>query len=339
MKTLLLALHASVVLVVPGAFAQASSPRVLKLAHQFPATSGNEGDFRDRLARRFAAEVEKRTAGAIRVEVFAENKLVKPDQYVDALKAGTADFILTPVNNLFGKIPELAVTILPGVIKSYEHGMTWKAAPVGRDLAALFEQNGIIMTSWMWQAAGIVSLEKPIVVPEDLRDLRVRGAGKGVDYMLSAAGGKVVSMASSEIPKAFRERRIDAAVTAATSLNAFKLNDFCKAVTTPRNRAIFYFLTPILASKSTLESLTPDQRRVVIEVAVGLEKFGIDSARADEDAVATSYLHGGARVSDMDEEQWTLWQNVARAAAWRDYERTVPNGALWIQKALAVPVP
>ncbi len=317
--------------------AQVPAPRVLKLAHQFPVTLGEEGDFRDRLARKFAAEVEKRSAGSLRVEVYAANKLVKPDEYVDALKAGTADFILTPVNNIFGKIPELAVTILPGIIKGYEHGMRWRSAPVGHDLVALFDRNGIAMLSWMWQAAGIVSLERPIVVPEDLRDLRIRGAGKGVDSMLSAMGAKVVSMASSEIPKAFREHRIDAAVTAATSLNAFKLNDFCRAVTTPRNRALFYFLTPILASKATLASLTPEHRRIVQEVAVGLERFGTESARADEEAVASSYLQGGAWVSDMDEEQWELWQKVARAAAWREFERTVPQGAQWVEKALAVP--
>jgi hypothetical protein len=39
----------------------------------------------------------------------------------------------------------------------------------------------------------------------------------------------------------------------------------------------------------------------------------------------------------MDEEQWIMWQRVARAAARRDYERTVPKGEEWLKKALAVP--
>jgi hypothetical protein len=36
----------------------------LKISHQFPGGTVTEGDFRDRLCRMFAAEVEKRTKGA-----------------------------------------------------------------------------------------------------------------------------------------------------------------------------------------------------------------------------------------------------------------------------------
>ena len=37
----------------------------LKISHQFPGGTIDEGDFRDRLCRRFAAELEKRTNGGI----------------------------------------------------------------------------------------------------------------------------------------------------------------------------------------------------------------------------------------------------------------------------------
>jgi TRAP-type transport system periplasmic protein len=38
----------------------------LKISHQFPGGSISEGDFRDRLARMFGAEVEQRTKGALK---------------------------------------------------------------------------------------------------------------------------------------------------------------------------------------------------------------------------------------------------------------------------------
>lgn len=41
--------------------AQAQMPRVIKISHQFPAATNEDGDFRDRLVRRFAAEVEKQS--------------------------------------------------------------------------------------------------------------------------------------------------------------------------------------------------------------------------------------------------------------------------------------
>ena len=60
---------------VSGATAQ--QPRVLKISHQFPASTGADGDFRDQLARKFAADVEKRTNGSLKVEVYPASSLVK----------------------------------------------------------------------------------------------------------------------------------------------------------------------------------------------------------------------------------------------------------------------
>lgn len=317
--------------------AHAQQVRVLKIGHQFPGGTIEEGDFRDRLCRKFAAEVEKRTNGTLKCEVFPQNKLVKPEGQLDALKSGAMDLCLMPLNNGFDKLPELNVTLLPGVIKSYEQGLRWKTAPIGHDVTTLLEQHGAVTLTWVWQAAGIVAAIRPVLVPDDVRDLRVRGAGKSVDTVLTVVGGKVVSMASSEIPKAFREGKVDAAITSSTSLVAFKLQDFCRAVTTPRLRALFYFPEPLLMSKLTFDSLTPDQKRIVTEVGASLEKFALDCARADDETLARTYLAANAAVADMDEEQWVMWQRVARAAAWRDYERTVPKGDEWLKKALAVP--
>ena len=42
----------------------ARAATTLKISHQFPGGSLDEGDFRDRLCRKFAQEIEKRTNGA-----------------------------------------------------------------------------------------------------------------------------------------------------------------------------------------------------------------------------------------------------------------------------------
>lgn len=48
------------------AAAQAGS---LKISHQFPGGTLTEGDFRDRLCRRFAADIDKRSSGALKAAV------------------------------------------------------------------------------------------------------------------------------------------------------------------------------------------------------------------------------------------------------------------------------
>src|SRR5471030_1759469 len=123
MKLRILASLGLILLLVASSPAHAQQIRVLKIGHQFPGGTAEEGDFRDRLCRRFAAEVERRTNGALRFEIFPGNKLVKPEGQLDALKSGAMDFCLMPLNNGFDKLPELNVTLLPGVIKSYEQAL------------------------------------------------------------------------------------------------------------------------------------------------------------------------------------------------------------------------
>jgi len=44
----------------------AAEAKVIKISHQWPAGTADEGDFRARLAHKFAEEVEKRTNGALK---------------------------------------------------------------------------------------------------------------------------------------------------------------------------------------------------------------------------------------------------------------------------------
>lgn len=311
--------------------------RVLRIGHQFPGSTGAEGDFRDRLCRLFAEELAKRTNGALRGEVFPANKLVKPEGQLEALSNGTMDVALMPLNNTFAKLPELNVTLLPGVIRSYEQALRWKTAPIGKEISEPLEKNGVLILTWIWQGAGIVALERPVLLPEQIRGLRVRGLGRATDIMLGAAGAQMQAMPSSEIAKAFRERKLDVALTSSTSLVAFKLQDFCRAVTTPRILSLFFIPEPFVISKSVFLSLTPAQQKIVREIGDSFEKVALDFARADDQKLAEVYLATNALVADMDEEQWLRWQMIAKAVAWRDYEKQIPRGAEILKKALEVP--
>ena len=52
---------------LPGIARIAQTAGTLKISHQFPGGTIDSGDFRDRLVRKFAADVEKRTTGAFEI--------------------------------------------------------------------------------------------------------------------------------------------------------------------------------------------------------------------------------------------------------------------------------
>src|SRR4051812_33027935 len=75
-----------------------SQNAALKISHQFPSGSLTEGDFRDRLCRKFAAEVEKRTNGALKAAVYPGSSLMKTNAQFSSMRKGALDMSLVPLS-------------------------------------------------------------------------------------------------------------------------------------------------------------------------------------------------------------------------------------------------
>src|SRR5260370_22058967 len=79
-------------------FGTAAVAQVLKISHQFPGGTITEGDFRDRLCRMFAAEMERRTNGPLIGQVYPNSSLIKTGAQVSALRKGALDVSLYPIS-------------------------------------------------------------------------------------------------------------------------------------------------------------------------------------------------------------------------------------------------
>src|SRR5262249_16533523 len=103
-----------------GPRAVAPSPAPPQTSPHFPPPRGNEGDFRDRLCKRFAADVEKKTNGALKFEIYANSSLMKVNSQFSAMRKGALDLSLVPISYSGGEVPELNIGLLPALVPSYE---------------------------------------------------------------------------------------------------------------------------------------------------------------------------------------------------------------------------
>src|SRR6266487_2319213 len=77
---------------------RAQAPRTLKISHQFPGGTLEQGDFRDRLCRRFAAEVQKRSNGSLKFEIYPGSSLMKTNAQFSSMRKGALDLSLVPLS-------------------------------------------------------------------------------------------------------------------------------------------------------------------------------------------------------------------------------------------------
>ena len=328
-RTLLGALAAAPVFSISNVWA---APTTLKISHQFPGGSPTEGDFRDRLCRQFAADVEKKTKGALKFEIYPGSSLMKTNAQFSSMRKGALDLSLVPLSYAGGEVPEVNIGLMPGLVTSYEQGYGWKNAAVGKELNRILLEKGIVVVSWIWQAGGMASRGKPIIEPEDAKGLKIRGGSREMDLILKDAGAAVVSLPSNEIYAAMQTGAMDAALTSSTSLISFRLEEVSKGLTSGRGKSYWFMFEPLMMSKAIFDKLTKDEQAAIMSVGAELETFARKAAQQDDVAVAAVYQKAGAKVADLSDATVKKWQAIARRTAWKDYGARNEN----CQKLLAL---
>ncbi len=299
--------------------ARAADARVLKISHQFPGGTVEQGDFRDRLVRRFAASVQEKTGGSLAFEIYPGSSLMKTVAQFSALRRGALDLSLYPLAYAGGEVPEVNVGLMPCLVTSYAQGLAWKTAPIGQELSAVLDKRGVKILTWIWQGGGVASRAGAVAKPDDTKGLKIRGASREMDLMLKAAGGIISSVTSDETYAAMQTGSLDAAVTSSTSLISFRLQEIAKNVTTARGGSFWFMFEPLIMSKQIFDSLTPDQQAAITEVGAAQEPFALEAAKADDQALAEIYGKVGVKVVDMTADDIAKWKAVAQDSAWKDY--------------------
>ncbi len=296
-----------------------AAARTLKISHQFPGGTIEQGDFRDRLVRKFAATVQEKTHGDLAFEIYPGSSLMKTVAQFSALRRGALDLSLYPLAYAGGEVPEVNVGLMPMLVTTYKQGMAWKAADIGRELTAVLDKRGVKILTWIWQAGGCASRAGAVISPDDTKGLKVRGGSREMDLMLKAAGGIISSVPSDEIYAAMQTGTLDGAITSSTSLISFRLQEIAKNVTSGRQGSFWFMLEPLLMSKSIFESLPADQQQVLTETGTSLEDFALQAAKADDDSLAAIYEKANAKVSDFNADALGKWREIAQATAWKDF--------------------
>ena len=325
-----LALGMSMVLAALPASAQNT---VIKISHQFPGGTIDKGDFRDRLVRMFAAEVEKRTKGSVKFEIYPGSSLMKTNAQFSAMRKGALDMSLVPLSYAGGEVPETNIGLMPGLVTSYEQSAAWKNAAVGKELTKILADKGVVMVSWIWQAGGMASRGKPIVEPEDAKGMKIRGGSREMDLILKEAGAAVVTLPSNEIYAGMQTGAMDAALTSSTSLISFRLEEVSKALTTGRGKSYWFMLEPLMMSKAAFDRLSKEQQAVILQVGAEMEAFALKEAKEDDEEVAKVFAKAGAKTVDLSDATVKKWQDIARRTAWKDFAAKNANTAKLLQLA------
>ena len=267
--------------------------RHLKISHQFPGGTIDPGDFRDRLVRKFAQDVEKRTNGALKFDIYPNSSLVKVNSQFSALRRGALDLSLVPISYSGGEVPETNIGLLPALVPSYEVGSKWKNAEVGKFLSQILAEKGVLVVTWIWQAGGVASRTQ--AARRSRRREGHEGARRQPRDGHDVQGCRRVR-AVAAVERDLRgdaDRRDGRGAHVVDEPHLVPARGGVEGLTSGRGKSYWFMFEPLLMSKQVFDKLPKPQQDAIMAVGAELEKFAVDSAMADDKAVAGVYVEGG----------------------------------------------
>jgi TRAP-type transport system periplasmic protein len=149
-------------------------------SHAQPVTllmgTGHSADTASSMAMEiFKAEVERRTDGAIQVEVVYDMKLGSILDIVQKVRAGAVFATWLPTTYLSRLVPEVDAINLPFVFNSYEEVLQVLDGPTGALIKAKLDAKGFTTLALMNSGGrNVMNAKRPLTAPADFKDLKLR---------------------------------------------------------------------------------------------------------------------------------------------------------------------
>jgi len=226
----------------------------LKLSHWVPASHPLQKALED-----WGAAVEQASGGTLKYKVFPAQQLGKAFDHYDMARDGIAD--LTYINPGYqpGRFPVIAAGELPFLMSDAKGGSMGLDAWY-RKYAEKEMKDVKFCLAFIHAASGIHSRTKKIVVPDDIRGMKVRPADATIANFVTQLGGTNVQSSAPEVRDIIGRGVADAVTFPWGSLVLFGIDK----VTKYHMDAPLYVTTfAFVFNKDRYNEMSPRQKKAV----------------------------------------------------------------------------
>jgi len=238
-----------------------SNVTVLKLAHSLDETHPVHHAMVFMQKR-----LEEKSEGRIRLEIFPNEQLGSEREMIEQVQLGCIDMTKTSTSPLESFIPEMGVFSVPYIFRDKIHYWKVLKGPIGETLKQIGTSKGVRGLCYYDSGSrSFYTKDKPILEPDDLKGMKIRVMeSKTAMAMVEALGGKPTPIAWGELYTALQQKVVDGAENNPPSLDTSRHYEICKHYSLDEHTMVPDI---ILISKLTWEKLSPDDQRLLQEVA------------------------------------------------------------------------
>lgn len=246
----------------------------------------------------FKQEVERRSGGQLKVDVFPAMQLGGAKDNLDQVKTGTLQAAYLSTAFMTGFVPKLGVFNLPFIFKDRETAFRVLDGPIGRELAAEMEKAGFKnLGFWENGWRHLTNSKRPITTPEDLSGLKIRLQNNSVHLRtFKLLGANPVPMDIKEVYSAMQQGVIDGHENPFCNTLNLKFYEVQKHLSVSGH---FYDLMGAIMNKRFYDGLPADKRAILDQAARAATEFQRKQAAEDDLKCLDGLKAKGMQVNTM----------------------------------------
>jgi tripartite ATP-independent transporter DctP family solute receptor len=250
-------------------------------------------------AKQFAAKVEERTKGQVKIAIYPANVLGSPPEQCEQVRLGAIDMSLPTQGALDKYVKAFSVVMLPFVYDDYDHVHRTLDGPSMDWFSPLAEKEGfIVLSNWEWGFRNLTNNKRPILKPEDVKGLKIRTPPEiQLQAAMEALGGIVTKIAFPEVYMALAQNVVDAQENPIAVIYHNKFYEVQKHLAITRH--VYNNMVHVVGTK-TWAKLKPEQQKIFREESKSAGAYMRKAIMAEEADQIAKMEKAGVNVTRPD---------------------------------------
>jgi len=298
--SLILVLTAAITL---GSWTAAGAATSLTYSIFFPPTHAQT-----KAAEAWAKEIEKRSAGNVKISLFPGGTLTPADQCFDGVVKGISDICMSAFAYNRGRFPIMEALDLP---LGYPNGRV--ATRVANDFYQIMKPKALENVKVLYLHAhgpGLLHTKKPVKTLEEVKGMKIRSTGFSAK-VVAALGGVPVAMPQGETYEALSKGIVDGTIGPIEVLKGWKQAEVVKSTTDCFDvgyTTVFF----VVMNLKKWNALAPDVRKVLDDASrEWIDVHGKAWDEADKEG-RTFTKSLGNQVIPLSTQESARWKKAVR---------------------------
>ena len=261
----------------------------------------------------WADGIEEDSGGRIEIKRFPSMQLGgKPPELLDQVIDGVIDITWSVIGYTPGRFPSTEVFELPFLVDDAKPASAAFWTMLEEDIADREFSDVEVLGGWV-HGPGIIHSNKEILTPSDFNGMKIRGASRQINALLSTLGATAVGMPVPAVPEALSKGVIDGTTIPWEVTKSLKVPELVENHT-EFTGPMMYTVTFVLAMNKDKYAALPDDLKAVVDKHSGLEfsAFAGEVMQAYDDPAREIALDRGNNVVTLDAEQSGAWAEAAQ---------------------------